>query len=291
MKSPFVPIRLTDPSIYSSGWLPVLSAYKQENTTQDFLALLNVTTIAGAQALSSEEVIAGNSAQIIASPYGGYTYGPVVDGIFVPANPGVLLSAGAFAHDVKVMAGHNTNEGVLFTNPDVRTDAQLEGYITTNYPGIAPQIMQEIVNTLYPAVYDGSMPYTNGLERTIFLVTESIFTCNTNQLARALGNQTYAYQFEVPPALHGFDIGYTFWNGQPTNVSTVPPLIAPLAQVLQGYITNFAMTGNPNGKGLPNFPMYGTGSVEVGLNVTINSRMRDPTENQRCVFWGKALLD
>jgi cholinesterase len=107
----------------------------------------------------------------------------------------------------------------------------------------------------------------------------------------AFGNKTYAYQFEVPPALHGFDIGYTFWNGAPTSITTIPPLIAPLAEVLQGYITNFAMTGNPNGKGLPHFPMYQSNGTEVGLNVSINSYMKDPTNNPRCAFWAKGLYD
>ena len=85
------------------------------------------------------------------------------------------------------------------------------------------------------------------------------------------------YQFEVPPALHGSDIEYTFWNGQPSNLwATMAPLVAPLAPVLQGYITNFAMTGNPNGMELPQFPTDGNNATEVGLsatglNVEINS--------------------
>lgn len=236
-------------------------------------------------------MISTNFNQILTSAYGSYIYGPVVDGIFVPANPNVLLLNGAFAKDLKIMTGHNTNEGVLFTNPSVRTDAQLEAFLALSYPGMADSIKTYITKTLYPAVYDGSMPYTSPIDRTIFIVTESIFTCNTNNLAVAFGNKTYAYQFEVPPALHGFDVEYTFWNGAPTNITTIPPLIAPLAEVLQGYITNFAMTGNPNGKGLPHFPMYQSNGTEVGLNVTINSYMKDPTNNPRCAFWAKSLYN
>ena len=278
-----------------SGQQPIVSAYEQENTTASFLSLLNVSTIAEAQEVSSEAVISTNFNQIAASPFGFFTYGPVVDGIFVPALPQILLSAGAFAKGVKVMNGHNTNEGVYFANPAVRTDAQLEALLARAWPTMAHDVITYIVKTLYPAIYDGSMPYTSPIERTIFFTTEAMFTCNTNQLARAFGNKTYAYQFEVPPALHGSDVEYTFWNGQPSNLSTtMAPLVAPLAQVLQGYITNFAMTGNPNGAGLPYFPMAGHNATEVGLNATgldvsINSYMKDPTANARCVFWGKGL--
>jgi hypothetical protein len=44
-----------------------------------------------------------------------YTYGPAVDGDFVPALPGELLLHEQFSKDVKVMVGHDANE-VSFTN-------------------------------------------------------------------------------------------------------------------------------------------------------------------------------
>ena len=193
-----------------SGQQPIVSAYEQENTTASFLSLLNVSTMAEAREASSEAVISANFKQIAASPFGFSTYGPVVDGIFVPALPQVHLSAGAFAKSVKVMTGHNTNEGVYFANPAVRTDAQLEALLETARPTMAHQVITYIVKTLYPATYDGSMSYTNAVERIIFFTTEAMFTCSTNQLARGFGNRTYVYQFEVPPALHGSDIEYTF---------------------------------------------------------------------------------
>jgi carboxylesterase type B len=275
-----------------SGWLPLLSHSKQENNTADFLAMLNVSTIAEARELPSAAVINASDYQTAYSTYGSFTFGPAVDGKFVPANPGVLLSAGKFAKDVKIMAGHNTNEGVAFTDPSVRTDAQLETYLATAYPGMGPSVITYITKTLYPADYDGSMPYTNAVDRFIFLITESIFSCNTNDLARAFKNNTYAYEFEVFPALHANDLPYTFYNGGPSNLAASPgPLIAPLAKILQAYITNFAMTGDPNGKGVPDFPLYGKEGMEVGLNVSVSSHRKDPTDNPRCVFWQKSLFD
>ncbi len=38
------------------------------------------------------------------------------------------------------------------------------------------------------------------------------------------------------------------------------PVNATVAQVLQGYITSFAITGSPNRDGLPYFPSYGSNS-------------------------------
>ena len=139
---------------------------------------------------------------------------------------------------------------------------------------------------LYPAVFDGTYPWTNGFERTFTLIKESIFSCNTHYLNLAYDNQTYAYQFEVPPAFHGEDVAYTYYNNDGVSASVIAPAVA---QVLQGYLTNFAMTGNPNGAGLPVFPMQGTNSSMNGLNVTGVTQQMDDSANQRCNWWQKAL--
>ncbi len=270
----------------SPGWLPIAGQYEQEETAQAFLSLLNVTSIAEARQMSSEAIIAANYKQVSESPYGQYTYGPVVDGTFVPALPPLLLAQGAFAKNVTVMVGHNADEGPLFTPPNVTTDAALMSYLNSAHPGIAPAVVSYIVKTLYPGVYDGSQPYTSGLARTVLLVSESIFTCNTHYLDLAYGNKTYAYEFSVPPAEHGYDVAYTFYNG----VAGAEMVVQKVAQSMQQYITDFVQTGAPNGAGVPKFPMYGTSSMEQNLNVTGFSPMTDPTANPRCAWWQKQLF-
>jgi carboxylesterase type B len=269
----------------SPGWLPIASNFVQENITQNFLALLNVKSIDAARKLSSEAVIAANARQVAYSNYGAYTYGPAVDGSFVPALPPLLLSQGAFAKNLKVMVGHNADEGPLFTPPYVTDDTALLAYVQQAYPTIDMSVARYIVKTLYPAVYDGTYPYTSGLSRTVLIVSESTFTCNTNYLDRAYGNNTFAYEFSVPPAQHGYDIAYTFYNG----VAGPEMVVEKVAQAMQQYITDFAQTGAPNGAGVPTFNMYGTGSNEENLNVTGFMPMRDPTANARCAWWQKAL--
>jgi len=269
----------------SPGWFPIASNWVQENTTQAFLALLNVSTIAEARQLPSETVIAANTALIGPAPYGQYIIGPVVDGSFVPALPPLLLAQGAFAKNVTVMVGHNADEGPLFTNPTITNDSALLTYLSENYVDIRPSIAEYIVKDLYPAVYDGSYPYTSGLARTILIISESIFTCNTHYLDLAYGNKTYAYEFSVPPAEHGYDVAYTFYNG----VAGTEKVVEQVAEAMQQYITDFAQTGSPNGPGVPKFSMYGSSSTEQNLNVTGFAPMKDPTANARCAWWQKAL--
>lgn len=271
----------------SPGWLQITNQSVPENITQTFLGLLNATSIHQARNMTSAQIIAANQKQVTNARYGFFGFGPVVDGNFVPAQPGRLLAQGKFAKKLNIMPGHNTNEGVSFTSPLVNTSATLAQFLELSYPDFNASTANYVVNTLYPAVFNGSYPYTNGYLRSILLTTESAFTCNTRYLDLAFGNQSFAYQFEVPPALHGQDVAYTFYNGGGSNRAT--GLVAPIAQAMQAYITNFAIHGNPNGPGgLPYFPKYQSNSTEMGLNITGLMPQMDPDANMRCAWWQHA---
>ncbi|KAF7502765.1 hypothetical protein GJ744_005182 [Endocarpon pusillum] len=279
-----VPFRQAIPQ--SPGFSPVPSNFAQEQIFREFLDILGVATIEEARGLPSSSLIAANAAQIgLRSRYGTYTYGPVVDGSFVPGLPGKLLLQGAFDKNVKVMAGHNSNEGVFFTDPRVTDDTALATLIRDRFAGVQDSVVDYIVNTLYPSRYDGSQPYRNGLDRTILILSELIFTCNTVYLAKAYGNNTYNYQFSVPPGTHGLDVPYTFYGGFPSD----PTINTTVALALQEYLTSFAQNGVPRGEGFPNFPLYGSSSNELQLNVSGIGTMMDSTNNPRCAYWQKAL--
>ena len=270
----------------SPGFYPIPSEAQQEETTQAFLALLNVSTIGQVRELPSEVVIAANSLQVGDAQYGQYTYGPVVDGSFVPSLPGLLLQEGAFAKEIFVMVGHNTNEGVLFTDPRVVDDAALLAHVQLLFPSARSSVVSFIVNDLYPAVYDGSYGYTSALTRMMLIISESIFTCNTFYVSSALGNHSYAYEFSVPPAIHFWDVAYTFYNGV-SNVSG--ELVYPhVAQTLQQYITDFAQYGSPDPMSVAHFPSYGMTRQELNINATGSTPVTDPTANESCLWWQNA---
>ena len=97
--------------------------------------------------------------------YSTTLYGPVVDGVFVPELPGTLLATGQHARNIQLLIGHQANEAPGFTPPYIRSTADLRQYIQQTYIGINASTLDYIVDVLYPEVYDGSYPYTNGLER------------------------------------------------------------------------------------------------------------------------------
>ncbi|MCJ1367175.1 hypothetical protein MMC16_006307 [Acarospora aff. strigata] len=268
----------------SPGFGPVPGNLQQEQLFLDFLRTANVSSIQEARKLSTEALIMANLIQVGRSRYGVFDYGPVVDGLFVPALPGKLLLQGSFDKSVKVMVGHNANEGLVFTPPFVTTTAAYTSFLRANLPNIAPQVLNYVQNVLYPPIFDGSRGYKDNVGRAALTLSESIFTCNTLYLNRAYGNNTYAYQFSVPPALHGQDVPYTYYNGK-----TPAVLNETVAIALQEYLTSFAETGKPSGPGFPMFPLYGPESTLLDLNVSSISEMMDPTANERCLWWQKAL--
>jgi len=94
----------------SPGFIPVVSNQQQEQTLNTYLSLLNVSTIEQARQLPFSALQTANAIQVAQSPYGQFSYGPTVDGDFVPELPGLLLLHGQFDRNVKVMVGHNADE-------------------------------------------------------------------------------------------------------------------------------------------------------------------------------------
>lgn len=271
----------------SPGFALVPSAYAEEQVYTRFLQLLNVSTLQEARQLPSSAIIQASFMQIaLDSPYGTFTYGPTVDGNFVPALPGQLLARGQFDQSVRVMVGHNSDEGLLFTNPAVQNDTAYRQYVQTTLPNVPSAIVDYITNVLYPPVYDGTYPYRNALDRAILTASESVFTCNTVYLDHAYNNRTFSYLFSVPPGTHGEDIPYTYYNGPSSSVVNTTVALA-----LQSFITEFAETGIPGSYGGLTFNMYGNMSTVVNLNVTGYGTTMDPAANNRCAWWQKGLFN
>ncbi|MCJ1467118.1 hypothetical protein MMC07_005740 [Pseudocyphellaria aurata] len=269
--------------LQSPGFEGSPSSFQQQQTFEKFLSLLKVKTIAEARKLPSSALILANTIQVGLSVYGSFSFNPVVDGLFAPALPGRLLLQGSFDNTINVMNGHNADEGLDFTDPAVQSDSSFGPYIRSRLPDIEPSVVDYIEKVLYPPIFDGSHGYTDQIGRSALLISDAFFQCHTDYLNRAFTNKTHAYQFSVPPALHGQDVNYTFFDGSSSSV------VVPVAAALQGYITSFVTTGTPGGVNLPNFPLWGKEKNLVNLNVTEISVIKDPTANARCLWWQKAL--
>ena len=263
---------------------PITSRFHQEQGLQLLLNAANVSTFAELKALDAPTMLRAQKLAQVNAFYGQFIYGPTPDDTYVTDIPGKLMLQGAFNPNVTVLSGRNAFEAIRSIDPHVAA-AGFNSYIQGFYPSAQPPVNSYISNTLYPPVYNGSQPYTTPFARLDLAITEANFACNTNFLARAYKNKTYNYTFSVPPGAHQEDLPYTFFP------STKPAVLnKSLALTLQDITINYVQTGNPNGPGVPSFPIYGEGAL-LNLNQTFVNAIPDNVANGRCLFWQKALYE
>lgn len=289
----------------SPGFQPYPSSYQQDQLLHQYLNMVNFSTINEARQLQYKILQDANIALVANSPRGRFTFAPAVDGSFVPGLPGQLLLHGNFDEAVEVMTSHNRNETLLFLDQNVTSDAAFRADLVSGLPVIQSSIVDYIAEDLYPPVEsknwtsDSTPDYYSNFGRNLLSTAEISFTCNAYYLNQAFSkihtNHTSSYSFGLTPGYHGQDVPYTYFNGD-----TNPPLGAPVnetvARWMQTYITEFAITGNPNRNSTTSLPVFetysgGSGRSAVVLQLTESgaSMVPEPQDNERCKWWQKAL--
>jgi cholinesterase len=272
--------------LQSPGFQPFPGHFEQDQLLQRFLGLLNVSTIEAARELPYSALSAANIEIVAGSPYGTFTFAPAVDGTFAPALPGSLLSQGSFDKSIKLMTAFNADETLYFTNPSSTNNSVFVSGLEQSFPDISSSMVDFVSSTLYPQIFDGSEPYQSYFDRQKLSLADAAFTCNTYYLQKAFRglSNTYGYRFSVPPAYHGEDVPYTYFNGPSASVVNTT-----IALAMQKYLMSFALNGQPNSQAEIPIPVYGEQNQILDLNIMGIKSIGDPNANVRCDWWQKAL--
>lgn len=261
----------------SPGVQPITTNVQKEEIFEKTLAAATkwsgseVTSVQELRNLNLTTLYRTNAYVVGLSQQGTWTYGPMVDGDFAPKPAQEMLLHGKYDKDVEIMVGHQADEGRLLTDSRITTQAQFRDLITVLAPSAPKKAIDYITEELYPEVYDGQYGYTNAFERVALLISETGFTCYTRAMMKAKEGEGYSYLFSVPPAIHGQDVPFTFYNPEQPTVDFfgVPfPINATVATTMQRYFVNFAQHGTPNvGADVPWFPQYGQNETITNLGV------------------------
>lgn len=212
-------------------------------------------------------------------------FSPTVDGYFFPKDPAAIFAAGEQAR-VPLMAGSNSEESGYFGVLG-REKPTVENYrkaLTRLYNDKADAIFK-----LYPATNETEvMDAAQDLAGDRFIAYS---TWKWVELATKTGGKpTYYYRYDRPrPAMrpemgdaqpglaggvvrgqqaaanprppsrgaaHSAEIEYAMGNLDGNKVYAWTPDDHKVSKVMQEYFANFIKTGNPNGKGLPNWPTF-----------------------------------
>ncbi|MBW2453288.1 MAG: carboxylesterase family protein [Deltaproteobacteria bacterium] len=218
----------------------------------------------------------------------GADWGPNVDGVVLLDTAGNLLEAGTY-QDVPVVLGSTRDEGTLFVALAGLTDITETEYedrvmaFAAEHGGDGTAALAR-----YPAsAYDSPAAALSAL------LGHSVFSCPTRRAARALaghGTPTYLYQFThaIPfgvagdlGAFHSSELGFIFGASQ---FGSLTPEEQPLYETMQGYWSQLAATGDPNGGTAPSWTAYDEAAdnhLELDLTITERAGLL----SDECDFW------
>jgi para-nitrobenzyl esterase len=237
-------------------------------------------------------------------------FGPVVDGYFFPKSPFEIFAAGEQAR-VPLLAGVNSEESGYF-GVIGRETPTVENYrkaLERLYPGKSEEAFK-----LYPASNE-----TEVMDSAQALASDRFIGYSTwkwmDVATKTGGKPTYYYLYARPRpamrpemgdaqpglaggvirgqqaaanprpqprgAVHSAEIEYAMGNLDLNKVYAWTPEDYKVSQVMQDYFANFIKTGNPNGKGLPNWPKFAEGQRIV---IDVNTRAEADNGRSRSEF-------
>ena len=198
-----------------------------------------------------------------------------IDGTVLVEHPLAAIEAGRH-NGVPTIVGTNADESALFLAAEVvLTCGAYEDHVRALVPGAADRVL-----AAYPCAP------LDPKRALVALETDATFTCPTRRLARALdgaGTPVHRYYFTydgVSPlgAYHTAEIPYVFGT-YATPLSL--PVEHTLSDLLQGYWTRLAATGDPNGDGAPTWAEGGDDVLELASAPgTLNDLLA-----ARCDLW------
>lgn len=291
----------------SGSLLSLQPSYTLAQAEQDgvkFATSLGVNSLAALRALPAEQVL-----EATAKP-GTPRFSAIVDGYFFPKSPASIFEAGEQAK-VPLLAGWNSEESGArsILGQEAPTLENFEKAVQKIYGDKAPEILKlysgktedEILQAATDLAGDRFIGYSTWKWIDVHSKTSGkptyryLYGRPRPAMTPEMGNATPGLAGGVirntepsaprPPAakgaVHSAEIEYALGNLNSNKVYAWTPDDYKVSKTMQAYFANFIKTGNPNGSGLPKWPVITPGKPAQVMHIDVNTTLKTENKDNR----------
>lgn len=270
--------------------IPDLASAEKENATFA-KKVLRTKDLAALRAIPADDLL-----KMLSQNTGenAFRFGPVVDGYFLPESIPAIFAAGRQAR-IPLLAGWNKNES-KFANDEKKgkfTVQNLKALAAEKFGANADEFLK-----VYHASND-----EEALRAADDFSSDSFIGFGTWSWLEAQAKSGYGsvfrYRFDLDSpgdpqhpgaagAFHSDEIEYVFGTLDSRKGAVWRPEDYKLSELMQTCWTNFAKSGNPNGSGVPNWPIYDSKDGWQVMHLDANSGAKPEAHRDRYLFLQKA---
>ena len=229
---------------------PGESLASAEQTGLKFAKALGASSLAALRTLPASDLLAATK--------GEFRFLPIVDGWFLPKSGDDIFKAGK-QNDVTTITGWVADEGSYNSNYGKVPAKEFRKEVRQRTGSLADEILK-----LYPASTDAEAAESQKkFARDMSMVSMYLWSVKRGKTSKT-NIYTYIFTHQEPGAtkerylaFHSSELPYVFDN---LNQSPKPwtEEDKKIAEIMSDYWMNFISTGNPNGKGLPEWSVFKT---------------------------------